>query len=142
MRPPQRGLPSRTRFASLRGLNLAMLRQSLEHRPGAMPFPNGDFSQKRKFDNLVLPTGPVKYHSTLWATDDIRIIRARFTSVFFQKFNVGFRAYLNGEWQVAKSELEFVKNRFKDKPSEVLLKKMARSNYIPPNFFRQQLGKE
>jgi len=147
MRPSQRGLPSRTtsrtRFSSMRGLSLAMLRQSLEHRPGAMiPFPNGDFSQKRKFDNLVLPTGPVKYHSTLWATDDIRIIRARFTSVFFQKFNVGFRAYLNGEWQVAKSELEFVKNRFKDKPSEVLLEKMARSNYIPPNFFRQQLGKE
>ncbi len=128
--------------ASVRRMSLAVLRKSHENFSEKIQFVNDEFMQPRKFDKLVLPTGLARYNFKSWQTEEIRIIRSRYKPVFFQKFNEGFQAYLTGNWVLARSTLEFVKNRFNDKPSQVLLEKMEQSNYIPPPYFRLTLGKE
>jgi len=132
--------------ASMRRMSFARLvglRQS-ENNPqrGLFPFTNDEDQQSPMFDKLVLPTGTVEYSSKLWQKEELRIVRSRYNQIFFQKFNAGFQAYLTGKWNLARSNLEFVKRKYGDKPSEVLLEKMQRSNFIPPHNFRLTLGKE
>ena len=91
-------------------------------------------------DELVLPSGPVRYHSSLWQSENIRKIRQKFTAKFLYNFELGLNAYLEGEWKEAKRHFEFMKQRYDDKPSKVLLEKMEEYNFIPPYKFRYVLG--
>lgn len=90
---------------------------------------------------LTLPSGPVHYTSSLWKTDNITTIRQKYTPTFFHKFQLGFNSYLKGDWRVARSNFEFMEQRYDDQPSKVFLKKMKNTNYIPPRNFRWRLGR-
>ena len=92
-------------------------------------------------DELILPTGPVQYHSSLWQSENMKIVRKKFTLRFLYNFELGLNAYLAGEWKEARRHFEFMVQRYDDQPSKVLLKKMESLNNIPQYQFRLMLGK-
>ena len=72
--------------------------------------------------------------------ENIKALRQNFPPTFFQKFKVGFNAYLEGDWSTAKTNFDFMVSIFDDQPSKELLRKMANTNFLPPRNFRYRLG--
>jgi len=141
----QRSFTKQTKGSFISGRRLSILSMRQPHDPNVSERMVADLSDEvpqRKIDHLVLPTGPMIYHSKLWKDPDILAIRHHCTAQFFHNFQVGFAAYLEGNWFVARTKFQFMVDRYKDKPSAVLLEKMKKSNYIPPNYFRIKLGRE
>mmetsp|Transcript_20663 Transcript_20663/g.30495 ORF Transcript_20663/g.30495 Transcript_20663/m.30495 type:complete len:1086 (-) Transcript_20663:36-3293(-) len=130
------------RFAFQRLSNRAHRRQSHDLRGSSI---NSEMStneiafslEKKAF---ALPSGKINYHSSLWMDENIKALRQNFPPTFFQKFKLGFDAYLEGDWSVAKTNFDFMVNIFDDKPSKELLRKMAKTNFLPPRNFRYRLG--
>jgi class 3 adenylate cyclase len=96
------------------------------------------FSLEKKA--FALPSGKINYHSSLWMDENIKALRQNFPPTFFQKFKVGFNAYLEGDWSTAKTNFDFMVSIFDDQPSKELLRKMANTNFLPPRNFRYRLG--
>jgi len=86
--------------------------------------------------DLVLPSGPVRYNSSIWLKDDLRRIRKKFTDGrFYGPFKMALDLYFMGEWKEARTHFERVAERFDDNPSEYFLKKMKATKYVPPMSF-------
>jgi len=87
-------------------------------------------------DCLELPNGPLSYNRAVWNSPELRFMRRHYIDgAFFQKFNAGLECYFEGNWRDAKEKFEFVDGRFNDGPSRYFLKKMKKTNYVPPRYF-------
>ena len=69
--------------------------------------------------------------SELLQSKDFRRCRKRFTHDFFERYLMGYRNYIAGNWPVARWAFEYTKAYFPegDGPSEVLLRYMEAQNY-------------
>lgn len=71
----------------------------------------------------------------LWDKDrNIKAMRRRYNTEFFQHFNMGYQNYAQGEWAVAKRMLEYTQTLlgFDDGPSGAILHFMDDHHYVVP----------
>lgn len=61
-------------------------------------------------------------------------LSANLLKAYYDTFADGYKNYANGDWKRAKKIFEFVPKmkQMEDKPSEILLKFMAETNFVPP----------
>jgi hypothetical protein len=66
---------------------------------------------------------------------DLQEMRISFKPIFFEQYKKGFNAYIKGDWQLAKQELEQVEKckGWEDHPTRNLLRIMGDSNYQAPS---------
>mmetsp|Transcript_3732 Transcript_3732/g.7136 ORF Transcript_3732/g.7136 Transcript_3732/m.7136 type:complete len:1172 (+) Transcript_3732:180-3695(+) len=96
----------------------------------------GRDSVKKLDETLALPTEQCIYKSSIWLSDDMRIVRGKYAGAdFFQQFNVALQHYFNGEWSAAKEIFEEIDRRFSDGPSKYYLSKMKETNFVAPRSF-------
>mmetsp|Transcript_92633 Transcript_92633/g.145378 ORF Transcript_92633/g.145378 Transcript_92633/m.145378 type:complete len:980 (-) Transcript_92633:6-2945(-) len=70
-----------------------------------------------------------------WEKDrNIKVMRKRFTTEFFQHFNMGYQNYAQGEWAVARRMLSFTQTMLgvDDGPSGAILHYMEEHQYVSP----------
>lgn len=85
---------------------------------------------------LALPTEQCIYKSSIWLSEDMRIVRGKYAgSDFFQKFNIAMQHYFEGEWGTAKAVFEEVDEELDDGPSKYYLNKMKETNFVVPRGF-------
>ena len=85
---------------------------------------------------LEIPDGTLMYTHKVWHVNELRTIRKRFTSAFYEKFNAGYRAYIKSDWSRAKKDFEYMVSIYNDKPSQMFLDKMHELKNKPPQNFR------
>lgn len=96
----------------------------------------GDSQHKRASKLLTLPTGPAIYNANVWFTDEMRIIRQRYSDgIFFQKFNAGLQSFYGKDWDHAKQCFTTIINRFEDGPSRYFLNQIEQNDGKPPKDF-------
>jgi hypothetical protein len=96
----------------------------------------GHHMNKRKTDLIVLPNGPAIYNANVWFTEDMRIIRQRYSDgIFFQKFNAGLQSFYSKDWDHAKQCFTTLLSRFEDGPSRYFLNQIEEHNGKPPRDF-------
>jgi len=89
-----------------------------------------------KMPELTLPSGKTKYSLSSWNTEDMRIIRKKYSDgLFFQQFNAALRAYYSGDWKRARETFSVILERFEDGPSRYFLGQIESHNGIPPRKF-------
>ena len=86
----------------------------------------------KRDDKLILPEDVVRYDASMWQDEDITIIRKKFSTEFFLKFNNGLSSYIAGDWDAAKVHFDFMVEHFDDGPSKYFLKEMKKHNFIRP----------
>jgi len=72
----------------------------------------------------------------LFQTDnDLIEMRKHFHRVFFDVFNEGFRNFISGNWTRAQKQFRQIETlkRAPDRPTQVLLEFMARTNFVCPD---------
>lgn len=85
---------------------------------------------------LTLPTGPARYSLESWNSEDMRVIREKYTDgLFFPEFNSALNAYYAGNWKEAKKTFEKILGRVNDGPSRYLLSQIEKNNGVPPRKF-------
>lgn len=88
-------------------------------------------------EELELPEGPCNYNKSLWCSEEMKIIRKKYTDgVFQQKFEKGLNAYCDSDWATAKTCFEFILTKlFTDGPSQYFMKLMKKTNFVAPRNF-------
>ena len=77
----------------------------------------------------------MRYDASMWQDEDITIIRKKFSTEFFLKFNNGLSSNIAGDWDAAKVHFDFdffMVKHFDDGPSKYFLKEMKKHNFIRP----------
>lgn len=83
-----------------------------------------------------LPSGHIAYHSSAWLRKPLRDIRRKYSDARFRAmFDTALKAYFAGDWNNAALKFELVDDLFDDNPSKYFLKKMKKTNCIPPATF-------
>lgn len=96
----------------------------------------GGGNNKRSSKILVLPTGTAIYNANVWFTDEMRIIRQRYSDgIFFQKFNAGLQSFYSKDWDHAKQCFNTILGRFEDGPSRYFLNQIEHHDGKPPRDF-------
>jgi len=85
---------------------------------------------------IDLPSGPTHYSADVWLKGPMRNIRRQYTDNRFRcGFKTALKAYFAGDWQRAAINFRKVDVLFDDNPSKFFLKKMKKTNNIPPSNF-------
>eukprot|EP00980_Cylindrotheca_fusiformis_P031523 scaffold26496_cov113-Cylindrotheca_fusiformis.AAC.6 len=85
---------------------------------------------------LVLPTGPAFYNRSIWLSPEMKRMREKYvSSLFFQKYAAGLKAFYNGDWETAQQCFMAVLGEFDDGPSRFFMKQIKDNDGVPPRNF-------
>ena len=86
--------------------------------------------------DLTLPSGRSRYTLSSWNSEDMRIIRKRYSEgLFFPQFNAALQAYYARDWDRAGETFAIILDRFEDGPSRYFLNQIKAHDGIPPRKF-------
>ena len=86
--------------------------------------------------DLTLPSGRSRYTLSSWNSEDMRIIRKRYSEgLFFPQFNAALQAYYTRDWDRAGETFAIILDRFEDGPSRYFLNQIKAHDGIPPRKF-------
>ena len=86
--------------------------------------------------DLTLPSGRSRYTLSSWNSEDMRIIRKRYSEgLFFPQFNAALQAYYARDWDRAGETFAIILDRFEDGPSRYFLNQIKTHDGIPPRKF-------
>eukprot|EP00536_Pseudo-nitzschia_multiseries_P017930 jgi/Psemu1/328688/estExt_fgenesh1_pg.C_19450001 len=91
---------------------------------------------KANTPELVLPTGPALYSENIWLQEDLRRMRRRYTTKFFDTYNLGLKKYYSEDWDEARAHFEANLNQFEDGPSRYFLNEITKYDGTPPENFK------
>ena len=86
--------------------------------------------------DLTLPSGRTRYSLSSWNSEDMRIIRKRYSEgLFFPQFNAALQAYYVRDWDRAGETFAIILDRFEDGPSRYFLNQIQAHDGVPPRKF-------
>ena len=93
-------------------------------------------SKQRHIPKLVLPSGPVMYHESVWSSETMQTIRHQVNDdMLMQMFGEGLKCYFDKDWDTAKSKFNQILYKFEDGPSKLYMKRIEKHNGVPPPDF-------
>jgi hypothetical protein len=109
---------------------------SLPTMPSQLQSVSGTENGSKVDSEITLPTGPAEFSSSVWVSEEMRLMRARYTDgMFFNSFDSGLRSYFAGNWVDARQCFATILERLKDGPSMYFMKLMEENNWKPPRNF-------
>jgi len=86
--------------------------------------------------DLTLPSGRTRYSLSSWNSEDMRVIRKRYSEgLFFPQFHAALQAYYARDWDRAGETFSIILDRFEDGPSRYFLNQIQAHDGVPPRRF-------
>jgi len=86
--------------------------------------------------DLTLPSGRTRYSLSSWNSEDMRVIRKRYSEgLFFPQFHAALQAYYARDWDRAGETFSIILDRFEDGPARYFLNQIQAHDGVPPRKF-------